>query len=127
MLEENEMINFLTGSEGEVGLKEGLGNLSEAHSGLVFKGGMVRIAMAPPPDLTAPTEEVQDWSDACGLLGFVMYALDREDWMAEYVAYEEEVRDAIMDAVHEAHHKDLRKKFTVIDGGKDVAVSDEGE
>ena len=121
------MINFTTGSDGEVGLKEGLGNLSEAHSGLVFKGGMVRVAMAPPPDLTAPTEEVQDWSDACGLLGFVMYALDREDWMEAYVAYEEEVRDAIMDAVHEAHHKDMRKKFTVIDGGVDVVASDEGE
>ena len=117
------MINFTTGSDGEVGLKEGLGNLSEAHSGLVFKGGMVRVAMAPPPDLTAPTEEVQDWSDACGLLGFVMYALDREDWMAEFIDYEEAMKDAIMDAIDNHEAKEMRNKLTLIKGGLE---SDEG-
>ena len=111
------MIGFVTGSDGEVGLKKGLGDLDEAHAGLVFKGGMARVAMAPPPPLTADPEEVQDWSDATGLLGFVMYALDREDWMAEYIEFEVAMNDAIMEAIDKAHYKDMRSKFRVIEGG----------
>ena len=112
------MIGYITGSDGDVGLKEGLGDLSEHHAGIVFKGGFARIGMSPPPPITAPPEDVQDWSDACGLLGFVMYALDREDWMKEFIEYEELLRDSIVDAVEKAHYKDVRSKFTVIDGGK---------
>lgn len=112
------MIGFVTGSDGdEVGLKKGLGDLDEAHAGLVFKGGLARVAMAPPPPLTSPPDVMQDWADATGLLSFVMYALDREDWMAEYIEYEEAMKDAILDAVDKAHYDRLRSKFTVIEGG----------
>ena len=112
------MIGFVTGSDGNATLAEGLGDLTDVHSGIVFKGGMARIAMSPPPELTAPIDEVQDWSDACGLLGFVMYALDREDWMSEFIEYENMVRDSIMTAVDKAHLQEVRSKFTVIEGGK---------
>ena len=46
-----------------------------------------------------------------------MYALDREDWMAEYIDYEVAMKDAILDAVDKAHYDQLRSKFTVIEGG----------
>jgi len=111
------MIGFVTGSDGDVGLTEGLGDLSDSHAGIVFKGGMARVAMAPPPDDTVDPEEVQDWTDATGLLSFVMYALDREDWMAEFITYEIAMKDAIMDAIDKAHYDDVRSKFTVIEGG----------
>lgn len=111
------MIGFVTGSDGEIGLQKGLGDLSECHSGIVFTGGMARVAMSEPPDLSADPEVVQDWTDACSLLSFVMYALDREDWMAEFIDYEVAMKDAIMDAIDKAESKDMRKKLTVIDGG----------
>lgn len=123
------MIGFVTGSDGEIGLQKGLGDLSECHSGIVFTGGMARVAMSEPPDLSADPEVVQDWTDACGLLSFVMYALDREDWMAEFIDYEEAMKDAIMDAIDKAESKDMRKKLTVIDGGlstEEGGVEDEG-
>ncbi len=123
------MIGFVTGSDGGPGLSKGLGDLSECHSGIVFTGGMARIAMAEPPEITADPEEVQDWTDACGLLSFVMYALDREDWMAEFIDYEETMKDAIMDALVKAESKDMRKKLTVIDGGlssEEGGAEDEG-
>ena len=111
------MIGFLTGSDGDIGLEKGLGDLNEAHAGIVFKGGLARVAMAPPPDITAPTEDVQDWSDATGLLSFLMYALDREDWMSEFIEYEVAMKDAIIDAIDKAHYQDVRSKFRVIEGG----------
>ena len=111
------MIGFVTGSDGEIGIQKGLGDLSECHSGIVFTGGMARVAMSEPPDLTADPEKVQDWTDACGLLSFVMYALDREDWMSEYIAFEVAMNDAIMEAIDKAHYKDMRSKFRVIEGG----------
>ena len=123
------MIGFVTGSDGEIGLQKGLGDLTECHSGIVFTGGMARVAMSEPPDLSADPEVVQDWTDACGLLSFVMYALDREDWMAEFIDYEEAMKDAIMDAIDKAESKDMRKKLTVIDGGlstEEGGVEDEG-
>ena len=122
------MIGFVTGSDGAATLAEGLGNLAEAHTGIVFKGGMARVAMSAPPDITAPLEEAQDWNDACGLLSFVMYALDREDWMKEFVAYEELIRDSILEAVDRERGKDARDSFQVIQGGlSSKEVADEGE
>ena len=117
------MIGFITGSNGEIGLAKGLGDLSECHSGIVFTGGMARVAMSEPPDLTADPAKVQDWTDACGLLSFVMYALDREDWMAEVIDYEEAMKDAIMDAIDNHEAKEMRSKLTLIKGGLE---SDEG-
>ena len=111
------MIGFVTGSDGEIGITKGLGDLSECHSGIVFTGGMARVAMSEPPDLTADPEKVQDWTDACGLLSFVMYALDREDWMAEFIAYEEAMKDAIMGAIDKAESNEMRSKLTLIKGG----------
>ncbi len=122
------MIGFVTGSDGAATLSEGLGDLSEAHTGIVFSGGMARVAMSAPPDITAPIEEAQDWNDACGLLSFVMYALDREDWMKEFVAYEELVRDSIMEAVDRERVQEARDSFQVIQGGKaSEETTDEGE
>jgi len=86
------MIGFVTGSDGDATLAEGLGDLSDSHSGVVFKGGMARVAMSPPPSEAEGDESFLDWSDACGLLSFVMYALDREDWMAEFIEYENIIR-----------------------------------
>ena len=123
------MIGFVTGSNGEYGIKEGLGDLSECHSGIVFKGGMARVAISEPPELTDPPDRVQDWTDACGLLSFVMYALDREDWMAEFIEYENTMKDAIVDAVLKAESQEMRSKLTVIDGGLSSngdGVEDEG-
>ena len=119
------MIGFVTGSDGPSSLKEGLGDLTDAHAGLVFKGGMARIAMSPPPEITAPIEAVDEWNDACGLLGFVMYALDREDWMKEFVAYEELIQESIMEAVDTARINEARSRLRVIQGGQDG--SDEGK
>ena len=87
------------------------------------------MAMSEPPDLTADPEKVQDWTDACGLLSFVMYALDREDWMAEFIDYEEALKDAIMDAIDKVETNEMRSKFTVIEGGlasEEGGVGDEG-
>lgn len=120
------MISFTTGSDGDGTLKHGLGDLTGAHAGIVFTGGMARIAMSAPPEVTDPIDKVQDWTDACGLLQFLMYALDREDWMAEYIDYEEAMKEAILDAVDKAHYKDLRSKFTVIEGGQ-AATKDGGD
>ena len=123
------MIGFVTGSDGEVGLAKGLGDLSECHSGIVFTGGMARVAMSEPPELTADPEKVQDWTDACGLLSFVMYALDREDWMAEFIDYEEAMKDAIMDAIDKVESNEMRSKLTVIEGGlgtEEGGVGEEG-
>ncbi len=116
------MIGFVTGSDGNGTLKEGLGDLADAHAGIVFKGGMARIAIAPPPEITEPIDTVEDWNDACGLLGFVMYALDREDWMKEFIAYEELIRDSILEAVDQERIKEARSRLRVIQGG-----ADEGE
>ncbi len=121
------MIGFVTGSDGDATLAEGLGDLSDGHSGIVFKGGMARVAMAPPPSDDADDAVFMDWSDACGLLSFVMYALDREDWMAEFVEYENIIRETLVDAVEEAHFNDVRSKFTVIEGGKGEEPGDNGD
>ena len=122
------MIGYVTGSDGNGTLKEGLGDLSDAHAGIVFKGGLARIAISPPPELTEPMDTVEDWNDACGLLGFVMYALDREDWMKEFIAYEELIRDSIMEAVDKERVQEARSKLQVIQGGLSSEESaDEGE
>lgn len=122
------MIGFLTGSAEEIGLKKGLGDLDDAHAGIVFTGGMARVAMAPPPELDDDPDSVQDWTDATGLLSFVMYALDREDWMAEYIGYEVAMKDAILDAIDKAHYKEKRSMFKVIEGGaSDTPGSPEDE
>ena len=119
------MIGFVTGSDGDAGLTEGLGDLSDGHAGIVFKGGMARVAMAPPPEIEDGADDLQDWTDATGLLSFVMYALDREDWMAEYISYEVAMKDAIIDAIDKAHYNDVRSKFTVIEGG--ASSNDSGD
>ena len=122
------MIGFVTGSDGSGTLQDGLGDLSDTHAGIVFKGGLARIAISPPPELTEPMEAVEDWNDACGLLGFVMYALDREDWMAEFIAYEQLIRDSILDAVDKERIQETKASFKVIQGGKVSEDSaDEGE
>ena len=46
-----------------------------------------------------------------------MYALDREDWMSEFIEYETMVRDSIMTAVDKERLQEVRSKFTVIEGG----------
>jgi hypothetical protein len=119
------MIGFVTGSDGDATLAEGLGDLSDSHSGVVFKGGMARVAMSPPPSEAEGDESFLDWSDACGLLSFVMYALDREDWMAEFIEYENIIRETLVDAVEEARCNDMRSKLTVIEGGKGLEPGDD--
>ncbi len=122
------MIGFVTGSDGSGTLQDGLGDLSDSHAGIVFKGGLARIAISPPPELTEPMEVVEDWNDACGLLSFVMYALDREDWMKEFIAYEELIRDSIIEAVDKERVHEARSKLQVIQGGLSSEESaDEGE
>lgn len=114
------MINFNTGSNGP-GLAGAFakGVLDDAHAGIVFRGGLASLAVTEPPALNASPEEVQAWSDAVGLINFLMYALDQEEWMSEWVDWEMAMSESIAEALDRDAMDRRRAGLTLIRGGKE--------
>jgi len=121
------MINFNTGSNGP-GLRGAFakGVLDDAHAGIVFRGGLASLAVTEPPPLTASPDEVQAWSDAVGLINFLMYALDQEEWMREWVDWELAMSESIAEALDRDAMERRRAGLTLIKGGKGETPTENG-
>lgn len=92
---------------------------------LMMPGGGVKLLLGSPDDL-AKDMNIEEWTQVSSCLSFLMYALNRKDWMIEYMRYETELEGQIEESFQEMERNRMRSKLRVIDGGKTDADAESG-
>ena len=83
----------------------------------MMPGGNVKLILGNPAE--HPDElNLEEWSQVSSCLGYLMFALNRKDWMAEYITYEKELESMLEEGFKEMEHSRMRAHLRVIDGGK---------
>lgn len=84
---------------------------------LMMPGGDIKLLL-PSPDDTAGEIDIEEWTQVSTCLSFLMYALNRKDWMVDFMRYESELEGLIEESFEEMERNRMRSKLRVIDGGK---------
>lgn len=92
---------------------------------LMMPGGSVKL-MLGSPDEAVEDMDMEEWAQASTCLGFLMYALNRKDWMVDYMMYEKELEGLIEEGFKEMEKNRMRSKLRVIVGGKTAAEVEDG-
>ena len=93
---------------------------------LLMPGGDVKI-MLGAPDKDVEDMSLEEWGQVSTLLGYLMYALGRKDWMVDYMMYERELEGMIEEGFKEIERNRVRSTLRVIDGRKPDADAEDGE
>lgn len=83
---------------------------------LLLKDGDAQVVLGDPPTDAADRD---DWETASSALAYLVYAVSREDWCAEWAQSEHQLRRQFEEGVREVEKERLRSTFRVIDGGAD--------
>jgi len=92
---------------------------------LMMPGGDVKLLLGSPDDMVEDMD-IEEWTQVSTCLGYLMYALNRKDWMIDYMRYERELEDMIQEGFKEMERNRVRSRLRVIDGGKSDAETEEG-
>ena len=92
---------------------------------LMMPGGDVKLLLGSPDDLVEDMN-IEEWTQVSSCLSFLMYALNRKDWMLDYMRYESELEGLISEGFQEMERNRMRSKLRVIDGGKTDADAESG-
>ena len=92
---------------------------------LMMPGGDVKLLL-PSPDDTAGEIDIEEWTQVSTCLSYLMYALNRKDWMIDYMQYETELEGLIEAGFQDMERNRARSKLRVIDGGKTDADAESG-
>ena len=92
---------------------------------LMMPGGDVKLLLGSPDDLVEDMN-IEEWTQVSSCLSFLMYALNRKDWMLDYMRYESELEGLIEEGFQEMERNRMRSKLRVIDGGKTDADAENG-
>ena len=79
--------------------------------------GKINMALMPHPE--GDPETLDEWTQAADLVAFLMHAISREDWWAEWSVEEERHRDRVMDALDKLDRERVRQSLRVFPGGLD--------
>ena len=84
---------------------------------LLMKDGGAQVFLSDPPD-PDDVESLELWGEACDVTEYLLYAMERSDWIIEYHNAQ---RDIWLQAMAEKDRKNreaLRSTLRVIQGGK---------
>ena len=104
-----------------------LGGVDEVPVGgiLFMPGGDVKLMLGSPDEMVEDMDP-EEWAQASTCLGYLMYALNRNDWMLDYMRYEKELESMIEEGFKEMEKNRMRSKLRVIVGGKTTAEEENG-
>ena len=81
---------------------------------LLLKDGDAQVVLGDEPSSVVDRE---DWETASNALAYLVYAIGREDWCAEWAQSEHQLRRQFEKGIREIERDRLRNSFRVIDGG----------
>ena len=90
---------------------------------LLLKDGDAQVVLGDEPINVADRE---DWETASNALAYLVYAVSREDWCAEWAQSEHQLRRQFEEGIREVERDRLRNSFKVIDGGANDQSTTEG-
>jgi hypothetical protein len=76
-------------------------------------GGGVHLFLSPIPE----TEDALEWTEAADVTSYLLYALDRTDWIDEWQLQELEILEKWEQEQAEEERTRLKAKFRLIQGG----------
>ena len=83
---------------------------------LLLKDGDAQVVLGDEPTSAVDRD---DWETASNALAYLVYAISREDWCAEWAQSEHQLRRQFEEGIREVERDRLRSSFRVIDGGAD--------
>ena len=83
---------------------------------LLLKDGDAQVVLGDEPTSVVDRD---DWETASNALAYLVYAISREDWCAEWAQSEHQLRRQFEEGIREVERDRLRSSFRVIDGGAD--------
>ena len=90
---------------------------------LLLKDGDAQVVLGDEPTGVVDRD---DWETASNALAYLVYAIGREDWCAEWAQAEHQLRRQFEEGIRELERDRLRNSFKVIDGGADDLGPTEG-
>jgi len=94
---------------------------------LMMPGGDVKLLLGDPKDMPSDMN-VEEWVQINTCLSYLMYALEKKDWMLEYMTYEKQLEDMITEGFKDMERNRVRSRLRVIEGGKsDSKTEDDHE
>ena len=90
---------------------------------LLLKDGDAQVVLGDEPTGAVDRD---DWETASNALAYLVYAIGREDWCAEWAQSEHQLRRQFEEGIRELERDRLRNSFRVIDGGADDLGPSEG-
>ena len=89
---------------------------------LLLKDGDAQVVLGDPP---SDPRDLSDWETASNALSYLVYAISREDWCAEWSQSEHQLRRQFEEGIKEVERDRLRQTFRVIDGGASDGSTEE--
>jgi len=114
-----DITNFITSGSTDAAGDLKWSGLDHAPLGgiLMMPGGNVKLLLGNPTDSDEELD-IEEWSQVSSCLGYLMFALNKKDWMLEYVTYEKELETVLESGLQEMERSRMRAHLRVIDGGK---------
>ncbi len=106
--------HIISGSDINVLFNSGSAPVAGIH---LMNDGGVQIFMTEPP-LNASDDDMSEWSDACNVTDYLLYALENQRWIAQWHFHQKGLWE---DAVEKSkiREKDrMRSILTLLPGGK---------
>ena len=82
---------------------------------MLMPGGGVHLFLSPTPEDGDTAWE--EWTEAADVTSYLLYALDRSDWISEFQLREMEILQKWAEKEAEKERSRLKAKFRVIQGG----------
>ncbi len=122
-----DVTNIITSGSSDLDKSLRLGGIETPPVGgiLMMPGGDVKLLLGSP-DETVEDISIEEWTQVSTCLGYLMYALNRKDWMVDYMMYEKELENLIEEGFKEMEQNRMRAKLRVIVGGKTDAEVEDG-
>ena len=89
---------------------------------LLLRDGDAQVVLGDEP---AGEGDHDDWETASNALAYLVYAISREDWCAEWAQSEHQLRWQFEEGIREVERDRLRSSFEVIDGGANSDPAEE--